>query len=136
MNRERVLALAERIQNLADPTDYDHARFSGYYPKSDHNHNRGCNTPCCLAGHAVLMMHQADQDCRWQDDTNSISFVTDQATEYLGLDEATMYLLLDFDPLGSLTRDSPPVVAAVLRILAETRQVRWDEAVALCYDGE
>ena len=136
MNQERIIALAERIANLADPADYDHARFGGYYPKSDGNHNRGCDTPCCLAGHAVLMMHRADQDCRWQDDTNSISFVTDQAVDYLGLDDPTMQLLLDFDPLGGLTEVAPAVVAAVLRILAETGEVRWDEAAALCYEGE
>ena len=136
MNRERILALAERVENLADPADYDHARFGGYLLTDDDNHNRGCNTPCCLAGHAVLMMHQADQDCRWQDDTNSVSFVTDQAADYLGLDDETMALLNDFDPLGGLTEVTPPVVAAMLRILAETGQVRWDEAAALCYDGE
>ena len=40
MNRERILALAERIENLADPADYDHARFGGYRPTDDDDNNR------------------------------------------------------------------------------------------------
>lgn len=136
MNRERILALAERIENLPDPSDYDHARYGGYRPTDDDDNNHGCDTPCCVAGHAVLMMHHADQDCRWQDKANPIGFVSAKAADYLGLDEETMALLTDFDPLGGLTEVAPPVVAAVLRILADTGEVRWDEAAALCDDGE
>ena len=135
MNTKRIIALAERIANLADPSDYDHSRFGGYQPQADEQNNRGCQTPCCFAGHAVLMMHHADRDCRWQDDANRINSVTAKAASYLELDEGTMSLLVDFDPLGGLTEVTPPVVAAVLRILAQTGEVRWDEAAALCYDG-
>ena len=135
MNQERITALAERIANLADPSDYDHSRFGGYQPKDDEQNNRGCQTRCCFAGHAVLMMLHADRDCRWQDDANRINSVTAKAASYLELDEGTMSLLVDFDSLGGLTEVTPPVVAAVLRILAQTGEVRWDEAAALCYDG-
>ena len=44
--------------------------------------------------------------------------------------------LNDYDPLGGLTPVTPDIAAAMLRILADTGAVRWDEAAALCYEDE
>lgn len=45
-----------------------------------------------------------------------------------------MALLNDYDPLGGLTPVTPEIAAAVLRVLADTGEVQWDEAAALCYE--
>ena len=104
--------------------------------QADTDRPAGCATPCNVAGHAVLLMHGADRDCQWQDDRHVINIISDTAGQFLELDDDTMLRLVEWHPVGIFVAVTPPVVAAVLRILAQTGEVRWDEAHALCYSDE
>ena len=151
MNPERIRALADRIQNLADPSDYDHRWYGGYLTDDPSGAyiTVGCTVPCCITGHAVLLAHDAERECHWQvatDPTADLMTRVNQsleaatvgaiATQYLGLDDDTMALLNDHDPLGGLTPVTPAIAAGVLRILADTGEVRWDEAGTRYGDAE
>ena len=151
MNPDHIRALADRIANLADPSDYDHRHYGGYLTEDPSGAyiTVGCSVPCCITGHAVLLAHDAEHHCQWQvatDPTADVITGAGQALEaatigtiasqYLELDDETMALLNDHAPLGGLTPVTPAVAATMLRILADTGEVRWDEAGALCYNDE
>ena len=138
MNPDRIRALADRIDNLPDPDDYDHDEFGHYRPERQDDNDRpaGCAAPCNVAGHAVLMMHDSDRYCQWQDDMHVVNVISAKAGQYLQLDDATMLQLVEWHPVGSFVAVTPSVVAAMLRLLAQTGAVRWDEAHAICYPDE
>ena len=81
MNPDRIRALADRIENLADPGDYDHQQYGGYLTEdpSGTYMSVGCSVPCCITGHAVLLAHGAERNCQWQVDTDPIADVIARA---------------------------------------------------------
>ena len=124
MNRDNILALAAAL-DIMPATHYDHQ-----------NHGAGqlgtirfVFVPCCVAGHAALRAMGA-RTCAVLPDYPNCQTITGLAAEYLGLDSTAMTALLDPDPLGGGLPVTAPIVAAALRLLTETGEVRWDEAAA------
>ena len=83
MNPDRIRALADRIENLADPGDYDHQQYGGHLTDDPSGAyiTVGCSAPCCITGHAVLLAHGAERHCQWQVTTDPTADVITEPTK-------------------------------------------------------
>ena len=117
MNKENVLALAERMEGLEEYDDATNNRDNMY---SQREWVFGCGSPACIAGHAAAMLGTGIV-------TNSNA--DRMAMEFLGIDWHEAHDLFDSMPNTYFENDpSPKDAACVLRHLAATGKVDWFEA--------
>lgn len=113
-NKANILALAERIENLPDPTQFNMRTYM-----------HECGTPSCFAGHAAAMSMGTKKIRHW-------SFLHRiDAANFLGLtDSQAERLFIPGIPGQSkhytITNKQG---AALLRHLAETGRVSWSKVL-------
>ena len=123
MNKELILELADRIE---ESETYDQ---SDYYT--------WCRAPACIAGHCVAMHPEfvefvEESHCICE---GSYQHISDLAEEMLELekDQAAMLFLAippghtQYGQLGAYATVTNATAARVLRHLAKTGQVEWEE---------
>lgn len=118
MNKERILALAEKIEKLP----HRNREVGGFTMVSYTRTDGECRTPACIAGHAVFEFDKAQWEILGSRD---FPHTADIANYLLDLDYNTQGMEL-FYPTDRHWSDITPVQAAsVLRHLAETGEVDW-----------
>ena len=132
MNLDRVERLATVLETLnpeAPDVGFNMATFGPSEVREDLEDlsGRGCNTTCCIAGHAAILAQSESRSGRF-------GHPTVVAREWLGLSERESEAL--FIPTGRNTYDATSTqAAAVLRNLAKTVRVDWAAVVGSEEDG-
>lgn len=125
MNKENILYVADLIENqpLTSPADNTGFTMQSYL--------HSCGTPACIAGWAYAASRGSDgsEDLRPEDrdQWSDSRTVAGEAQRFLGLDYTTSeQLFLGFEAPVDLVRIKPEAAVAVLRHLAETGEVDWE----------
>lgn len=109
INKERIKALADRIESIPDQDDLQ----VGFNMRSYYEIR--CGTTACIAGHAILMFGTEDQVNRL---VNSLGGAFGDAMEILGLDVRTAQ-----DLFNDMRMDSITAVYRLRRIAAKENEV-------------
>lgn len=123
MNKENILFVADLIEKQPKTEIHSKSGFTMEFYVHD------CGTPACIAGWAVA----ANRGMGGNDDIRSaagekstIRTVSEEAREYLGIDEEVgEALFLGFESRIDLRKITPMQAVDVLRNLAETGEVDW-----------
>lgn len=112
MNKERILALADLIEQQPHTTPYDKSGFD----LSSYTHD--CGTPSCIAGWAAW--EAAGRPEKLIMDPGKI---IELAQTYLGLDEHECDIFCGECGTPRLSKVTPQTVALLLREFVETEEV-------------
>ena len=118
MNKERVLALADAIEQHTLPIGFNMRDFFAEHIPDMSGH--GCGTTACIAGWAAMLSGRKD-DCTSGYAAESV------ATEWLEISERTAAHLFYGEGQAHRERASARDAVRTLRRFAETGRVDWYE---------
>lgn len=132
MNIENINAVA----NVIEATAYTTRSGSSGFNMASYIHS--CGTPSCIAGWTIALKYATDDTTPLpahlvnppitEDGPSRGQLISAEAAEFLGLDpEAAEDLFLGWQPPTVLEDIIPDQAVKVLRHLAETGNVSWEE---------
>ncbi len=131
MNKERLLALADRIENLDGELGFNMAHWYDENSGLDDMSGHDCGTVACIAGHAVDMFGEKGWLRNAYRYHSLVISVSENARRLLDLERQISDELFGENVVTGmeLWGIRPLTAAKVIRHLIETGEVRWDKFI-------